>query len=82
MATAGETEVEDEEPLIAGVVHGVRKWEVGRDSHGNPRLLGFTDFAWQPWGRPTIAACLSRSGSSVFHQDGEAAPATHCSCGL
>jgi hypothetical protein len=82
LATAGETEVEDEEPLIAGVIHGVRKWEVGRDRKGNPRLLGFTDSAWQPWGRPTIAACLSKSGSSLHHRNGEPAPATNCTCGL
>jgi hypothetical protein len=82
LATAGETEVEHEEPLIAGVIHGVRKWEVGHDRKGNPRLLGYADFAWQPWGRPTIAACLSHAGISLYHQHDEPAPASACSCGL
>ena len=82
MATAGETEVEHEEPLIAGVIHGVRKWEVDHDRKGNPRLLGYADFAWQPWGRPTIAACHARYDSSFNHPNGEPAPATRCTCGL
>ena len=82
MATAGESPVEEEGPLVAGVVHGVRRWEVGLDRKGKPRLLGYSDWGWQPWGRPTIAACLTRYGSQHLHEPDEPAPATRCSCGL
>ncbi len=82
MAGASETRLDQDEPLLAGVVHGVRKWEVGQDRKGNPRLLGFSESAWHPWGRPTIAACLSGFSSSVFHPKGDPAPAPECTCGL
>ena len=67
---------------MAGVVRGIRKWEVGGDRQGIPRLLGYSNWAWQPWGKPTIAACLAVYGAGHAGDEGEAAPATNCTCGL
>ena len=61
-----------EHPLIPGVIHGVRVWNV--DEHSLLRGVGYGGpLAWSPDGEPTSAHCLGGS-----HR----APDPECDCGL
>lgn len=56
-------------------------WEAG-ESRGHPRLFGFGNWEWQPFGQPSVAVCLKTSGKKSREHRDSAAPAVNCDCGL
>jgi len=69
---------DDETPLIAGRIHGIRVWSIDyRD--GSAHLEGVTGRAWVAAGEPTVAKCGERRGRARRRHR---APAPDCGCGL
>lgn len=66
-----------EAPLIAGRIHGVRRWTLGWKG-GNADLRGFGNARWRANGEPTDARC--RLGRRVRPR--HRVPGPDCSCGL
>jgi len=77
---AADPEVEG--TFLAGAVRGVRMWEADKARGGHPRLRGFGGWHWQPFGRPSVAECLSPSGKKEKSHRDASAPAIGCTCGL
>jgi hypothetical protein len=63
-------------PLIAGRIHGIRRWTVGWRA-GDADLRGYANATWMPGGVPTKARCRGR-GRRMAHRS----PGPSCSCGL
>jgi len=69
----------DETPLIAGRIHGIRVWSI-EFRGGSAYLEGVTGHAWTAAGEPTVARC--NHGASQRPRRGHRAPARGCGCGL
>lgn len=66
----------DDPPLLAGQIHGLRRWSLGLED-GRIRLgSSFRDFWWDPGGAATTATC--GEGSLRRHRP----PGKRCGCGL
>jgi hypothetical protein len=67
----------EDPPLVAGMIHGLRRWSIAFDEEGNGRLQGFNGIRWEEGGAPTVADCAG--GWSPSHHR---APGHSCQCGL
>ena len=70
------------EPLVPGVVHGLRTWGLSLDREGRPGLIGYGHTRWESGGRPTRGDCLPGDGEPKVHPTGSPVPAAGCACGL
>ena len=70
------------EPLVPGVVHGLRTWGLALDREGRPGLIGYGHTRWESGGRPTRGDCLPGEGEPKVHPTGSPVPAAGCACGL
>ena len=70
------------EPLVPGVVHGLRTWGLALDREGRPGLIGYGHTRWESGGRPTRGDCLPGEGEPKVHPAGSPVPAAGCACGL
>ena len=69
---------DEQTPLLAGRLLGLRGWMIQSGAGGHPRLAAYWQQAsWALGGRWTTARCLAD-----HHPPGEPTPAGSCSCGL
>jgi len=69
------------DPLVPGLVHGFRTWDLALDRDGRPGLVGYGETRWNGGGEPTRARCLPGE-VTLTHPEGAGVPADGCSCGL
>jgi hypothetical protein len=87
IARSGPAREADEPPLIAGMMLGVRAWDVDLDHREDCRLLGQGEFPWRTGGLATVAECAIDVGSAGRRHSAEGsgpggAPDPGCNCGL
>jgi hypothetical protein len=70
------------EPLVPGVVQGLRTWGLALDRHSVPGLIGYGQTRWASGGEPTVATCVTEHGRERGEHSGLAAPTEGCTCGL
>ena len=69
--------VADDPPLLAGQIHGLRRWSLGLKDGGIRLGSAYTNFWWEPGGVPTLATCGEGSLRRRHRPPGK-----RCGCGL